>query len=139
MILSYNGQYIESNKLYKYINAFDALEGVIPSKINVYNDNFSTINQDILDKFNIKIISVKISYLRKIGYNSFEEWLKDPNNFYVGRKGRIFIGKGNEKYIFNYKGSIFGNPFKVKDNNIDECLQNYYNYVKNDKVLYNKL
>jgi hypothetical protein len=39
--------------------------------------------------------------------------MENPNNVYVGRFGRIFIGTGDEKKIFHYKGSEFANPYKV--------------------------
>jgi hypothetical protein len=93
---------------------------------------------DITNDFNTKIASVKVAYLRTIGYESFEEWLKDPNNFYTGRHGRIFIGSGDNKYQFNYSASIFGNPFKPGDD-INDCLEQYYDYIKNTPELYNKL
>lgn len=100
-----------------------------------------TINfLDIKNDFGTKIACVKVDYLRKIGYETFEDWLKDDKNMYVGRYGRIFIGKGDNKRVFNYSGSIFGNPYKVSDElNIDECLKKFYEYIKNKKELYDKL
>lgn len=99
---------------------------------------------DITNDFNTKIASVKVAYLRTIGYKSFEEWLKGVENFYVGRNGRIFIGSGENKKVFYYPASIFGNPFVLRSNvkaedDIDICLQKYYDYVKNNKELYNNL
>lgn len=76
------------------------------------------------------LCNVKVSFLRKEGYDNFEKWLEDENNVYVGRNGRIFINK----QIFHYKGSIWQNPFKKnKDMDIDEVLKKYKKYIK-DKL-----
>lgn len=108
----------------------------IPKKEIMKTKNFL----DIQNTFGTKIACVKVDYLRKIGYETFEEWLKDDKNMYVGRYGRIFIGKGEEKRVFTYGGSIFGNPYKVSDDlNIDECLMKFYEHIKGNKELYGKL
>ena len=71
-------------------------------------------------------ICVKVNNLRKIGYTDLRNWLSDENNLYVGRKGRIFIdGK-----IFHYKGSIFGNPYKLSEYSITESLEKYEKYIR---------
>lgn len=44
---------------------------------------------------------------------TLERWMAIPNNIYVGRRGRIFIGSGEEKRIFHYQGSKYGNPYVV--------------------------
>lgn len=73
-----------------------------------------------------KRVCVKVGSLRPT-YQSFEEWLADPNNVYVGRSGRIFITdvKGEPARIFHYKGSFFENPFTIKEYGLHDCLRLY--------------
>ena len=47
---------------------------------------------------------------------NLRKWIENPNNVYVGRRGRIFI----DKEIFHYKESPFANPFKVVGNKTAE-------------------
>src|SRR3990172_454060 len=59
---------------------------------------------------------LKIAELRKIGIPNLEEWMKDDNNIYVGRAGRIFITDMNgTKRIFHYPSSKWYNPFKLSE------------------------
>jgi len=62
-----------------------------------------------------KRVCIKQKNLLQLGYSNLEEWLKNPNNLYVGRRGRIFIGSGTEKRVFFYPQSKWGNPYKIKD------------------------
>ncbi len=60
---------------------------------------------------------VKIAALRRDYENkdmTLEIWMADPQNVYVGRPGRVFIGTGDNKKIFHYPGSKFANPFSLK-------------------------
>lgn len=59
---------------------------------------------------------IKIASLREESEDplmTLEKWMNDPKNVYVGRRGRIFIGKGESKRIFHYPDSKFANPFVV--------------------------
>ncbi len=59
---------------------------------------------------------LKVASLRKETKDesiTLKKWMEEPNNVYVGRHGRIFIGTGDEKKIFHYEGSEFANPYKV--------------------------
>ena len=64
-------------------------------------------------------ICIKADNLRKLGFSGdLEAWMNDPNNQYVGRKGRIWITDPvtKTKKIFHYnkdKDTKWGNPFKV--------------------------
>lgn len=75
--------------------------------------------------------SVKQKNLLQLGYNNLEHWLSYPQNEYVGRKGRIFIGTCDNKRVFHYPQSKWGNPFKVGDSNwtIENVLQGYRNHL----------
>lgn len=72
-------------------------------------------------------ICIKASNLRKKNYNNFREWLKNKNNVYVGRYGRIFI----DKEIFHYIQSKWYNPYKLnkEKSNINEVLLKYLNHL----------
>lgn len=56
------------------------------------------------------ITCVKVKSIRP-RYNNLEEWMADPNNVYIGRNGRVFIGSGDSKRIYHYKGSVWENPY----------------------------
>lgn len=60
---------------------------------------------------------IKVNNLRKIGFGSLDDWLSDPNNVYVGRKGR------------NYEGSKWANPFYVKKYGLEKSLKKYTEYL----------
>lgn len=69
---------------------------------------------------------VKVASLRKVGYESLKEWLGDPNNVYVGRRGRIFI----DKVIFHYPGSAYANPFPLSNHTLEESLELYKTHLE---------
>jgi hypothetical protein len=80
---------------------------------------------------------VKVDALRKSSGDktiTLKKWMKDENNVYVGRQGRIFIGKGDDKEIFHYKGSKFANPYKVGikegEYSLEESLKLYKKHLK---------
>jgi len=55
-----------------------------------------------------RVVCVKTSCIRP-KYDNLREWMENPNNVYIGRKGIVFIdGKR-----FPPEGSIWGNPFKL--------------------------
>lgn len=95
---------------------------------------------DKTDKTTDKIISenkklpktqcVKIDSLRK-DYD-LEKWMKEENNMYAGRRGRIFIGsnKIGDKRIFHYSDSKWRNPYKVPEYTLEESLKLYEEYVR---------
>lgn len=85
---------------------------------------------------------LKIEFLRKDYKNkdiTLEKWMEDKNNVYVGRRGRIFIGKGDNKKIFHYKGSKFANPYKVGkkegEYTVEESLKLYKKYLKDTGLI----
>ena len=67
-------------------------------------------------------VCVAVAELRKKYHDKsidLRKWLSDPNNLYVGRRGRIWINGE----IFHYKDSEWRNDFTVKDYGRDECLK----------------
>ncbi len=85
------------------------------------------------------VVNVKVAYLRP-NFNTLEDWCKDPNNIYIGRKGVVFINKKR----YPEKDSIWCNPYKInKDGNRDDVLNKYEIYIRNklekDESLQNEL
>lgn len=78
---------------------------------------------------------VKVKHIRPT-YKNFREWLEDPNNVYVGRHGRVFIGKKPKQVVFPYKGSVWRNPFPVgttkKKFSLNKSLELYEKYLRNE-------
>jgi len=64
----------------------------------------------ISDKTNeTRVVNVKVAHIRP-KYNNLAEWMADPNNVYIGRRGIVFI----DKVRFPKENSAFANPFKIK-------------------------
>ena len=84
---------------------------------------------------------IKVKELRKIGYPNLKVWMKNPNNLYVGRHGRIFITDSitNEKKIFHYSKSKWHNPYKVGKKEgqytLDDSLKLYNVYLFNSGLI----
>lgn len=81
-----------------------------------------------------KTQSIKIKHLRKkYGQKmDLKTWLEDPNNVYVGRNGRIFIGTGDDKEIFHYPRSKWANPNAMEKGKIPtkkDYEQNFKKYI----------
>lgn len=76
---------------------------------------------------NTTLICVKVAELRKIGFDSLEEWLKNPNHIYIGRTCAYIKGTYNSKWR---------NPYSVQKYGRDECLKKYKDYiVTNDELM----
>lgn len=56
----------------------------------------------------MKIVNCKVAHIRP-KYNDLAEWVADPKNEYIGRRGVVFV-RGER---FPKKDSIFHNPFKI--------------------------
>ncbi|MBC8428499.1 DUF4326 domain-containing protein [bacterium] len=72
-----------------------------------------------------KVISVKVTNLRKLGYDNIREWLEDETNIYIGRGLRIFINKKP----FYIKQSKWRNPFIVKEHGRENCILLYEEWI----------
>lgn len=77
----------------------------------------------------MSVINVHVQNLRKLGYSSLDEWLKNPNHIYIGRENR---------YVQGAKNSIWANPYSVTKYGRNECLKLYKEYILNSELL-NKL
>lgn len=70
----------------------------------------------------MSVINVKVSHIRPSGYQNLEEWISDPANVYIGRKGVVFIGA----HRFPCEDSPWANPFKVgRDGTREEVIMKY--------------
>lgn len=60
---------------------------------------------------------IKVSELRKAGYQHLKDWNSVDSNIQVTRNGRIFITHAkNQREIYHYPNSLWANPFKVMKN-----------------------
>jgi len=71
------------------------------------------------------VVNVKVSHIRP-KYANLQEWCKDINNIYIGRKGIVFINGTR----YPNKDSIWANPYKInKESNRNYVLEKYENYI----------
>lgn len=80
----------------------------------------------------MSIWNVKVEYLRPCGYDNLEEWCKNSDNVYIGRKGIVFIKDENgKKRRYPPTNSVWANPYKVgKDGTLIEVLLKYKTYIE---------
>lgn len=71
------------------------------------------------------ICNVKVAYIRP-KYQNLKEWMQDPNNAYIGRRGIVFIDK--ERYPNT--DSVWANPYRVKADGRKLCLSQYETYIR---------
>jgi len=81
----------------------------------------------------MSVVNVKVSNIRP-KFSNLKEWMNEPNNFYIGRSGVVFI----DSVRFPPEQSIFANPFKINkkgDNNgtRDEVIAKYKSWI-NQKI-----
>lgn len=67
-----------------------------------------------------EVVNVKVAHIRP-QYDNLEEWMKDPQNAYIGR-GRIVFIDGKR---FPAKDSLWANPYKG-----DNVVNKYENYIR---------
>lgn len=72
------------------------------------------------------VVNVRVKYLRP-EYTNLKEWVEDPNNVYIGRRGIVFIDGAR----YPPEDSIWANPFRVSEGiPIDLVLLEYKRYIK---------
>ncbi len=77
-----------------------------------------------------KVISIRVKNLRTQGYDSLEEWLKDPIHIYIGRQNAYVKGTFRSKWC---------NPFSVKKYGREGCIEAYRNYILSNAELMGSL
>lgn len=85
-----------------------------------------------------KVINVRVSSIRPLGYNNLEEWMKDPNHVYIGRSGVVFVNG----HRFPPEDSIFANPFRI-EGETHECrkasVERFRTYARKNPLLLEEL
>lgn len=72
-----------------------------------------------------EVVNVKVQHIRP-RYNNLQDWMADPQNVYVGRRGVVFI----DGTRFPPESSPFANPFKVdKSTTRDQAVEKYREYI----------
>lgn len=74
-----------------------------------------------------KVISSKKASLKKLGYDSLEQWLQNPNHVYIGRDMTF--------YVKGAVGSKWQNPFPTKKYELGESLRLFEEYLMSDTKL----
>ena len=93
-------------------------------------------------KTDTKIVNISKRFLKLSGYRDLIHWLENTDNVYIGRDMSF--------YVPGAKGSKWKNPFKVakpgkiykrndKRYTLEESINEYRNYVLNDKDLMEEL
>ena len=113
---------------------------IISTKLRLSEQNIdvSNINRDI-NKMATQIANVKVACIRP-QYQNLKEWMVDPNNVYIGRRGIVFIG--GQRYPS--QDSPFANPFKIgKDGTREEVINRYRDYIvakiENGEILHQQI
>lgn len=84
---------------------------------------------DTLEPFELpKGVCVNVNELRP-KYSDIEDWSQDPKHRLVTRHGRVFVGRGDDRHVFTYKGSEWANPFNLKDYSLDTALTLFEAYL----------
>ena len=74
----------------------------------------------------MSIINVKVAHIRP-EYQNLKEWMKNPDNIYIGRAGPVFIN--NER--FPKKSSLWANPYKIGiDGSREKIIYKYDKYIR---------
>lgn len=72
------------------------------------------------------VVCVKVANIRP-EYHDLQEWMADPQNVYIGRRGIVFI----DGERFPKKDSKFANPFKItKDETRRDVLKKYSRWLR---------
>lgn len=107
---------------YEHLGSSEAEDSPRETQPSVYESNTPTT-----------VVNVKVKFLRsgdasfsKKAYDNLKEWMDDPENVYIGRRGIVFI----DGERFPKKDSIWANPFKVSGKMpLRKCCKNYEEYI----------
>ena len=76
------------------------------------------------------VVNVKKVHLQKIGYINFEDWVKDPNNVYIGRHNVYVKGTFKSKWC---------NPYSAKKYGREKCIDMYKQYLIGNDDLFSHI
>jgi hypothetical protein len=71
------------------------------------------------------VVNVKVKNIRP-EYSTLSDWMENSNHEYIGRCGVVFINKER----FPKKTSYWANPYTVKKEGRDKCLELYEIYIR---------
>jgi hypothetical protein len=85
----------------------------------------------------MSVVNVKVANIRP-QYSNLKEWMNNPNNFYIGRSGVVFI----DGIRFPSRQSDFANKFKINKKGVEngkdggdgdgtrtECIAKYKDWI----------
>lgn len=87
------------------------------------------IIKPIINHNETKVVCVKVNDIRP-KYQDLQEWMLDPNNVYIGRRGIVFISRVR----YPPKDSIWCNPFKIQGSLTREQVIDQYRYYIINKI-----
>jgi hypothetical protein len=79
------------------------------------------------------VVCVKVDSIRKKGFHTLRDWMKNANNVYIGRRGVILLEPegGGTKRRFPEQDSIWANPFKIDKNGTrEDVIAKYEAYIR---------
>jgi len=94
---------------------------------------------------NTTIINIQKASLVKLGYNNLEEWIKDPNNVYIGRHLVYVKGTFNSKWRNPYSISkdssrpLSTKAYPVKRLGREECIKAFREMLMSNPKLLGEL
>ena len=108
-------------------NVIDTLVG--HQSNDTHASSITITNSAYLNDMNIsdttKVVNVKVKYIRP-KYADLKEWMNDPQNVYIGRRGVVFI----DGMRYPKQDSIWANPYKIgKDGDRKEVINRYKNHI----------
>lgn len=79
------------------------------------------------------VCNVKVAHIRP-RYKNLQEWMNDPQNIYIGRKGVVFINTPEGRVRYPPKESLFANPFKIKEGQDRQKVLSLYRQYITEKI-----
>jgi hypothetical protein len=79
------------------------------------------------------VVCVKVDSIRKKGFHTLRDWMKNENNVYIGRRGVILLEPegGGTRRRFPEQDSIWANPFKIDKNGTrEDVIAKYEAYIR---------
>lgn len=80
-----------------------------------------------------EVVCVKVNNIRP-EYHDLKAWCEDPDNYYIGRRGVVFIIRDGERYRYPPNDSPFCNPFRIDANNTREDVIIRYEEMILEKI-----
>lgn len=75
----------------------------------------------------MSVKNCKVKYIRAEGYKDLKDWVNDPNNVYIARRGVVFV----DGQRFPPRDSKFANPFKIgRDGDRATVLKKYRRWLE---------